>query len=75
MSYRAFVRQFNKFEWQEWSRVNRAKWDELAVLHLAATAYELSALRTSQGRLDPIEEVELGPVQGLRILHLQWRSL
>jgi hypothetical protein len=55
--------------------VNRAKWDELAVLHLAATAYELSALRTGQGRLHPIEEVELGPVQGLRILHLQWRSL
>ena len=30
MSYRASVRQFNKFEWKEWSRVNRAKWDELA---------------------------------------------
>jgi hypothetical protein len=44
MSYRAFVRQFNKFEWKEWSRVNRAKWDELAVLHPAATAYELTAL-------------------------------
>ncbi len=24
MSYRAFVPQFNKFEWQEWSGVNRA---------------------------------------------------
>ena len=75
MSYRASVRQFNKFEWKEWSRVNRAKWDELAVLHLAATAYDLTALRTGHGRLHPIEEAELGPVQGLRILHLHWRSL
>ena|SRR5208282_5001292 len=53
---------------REWSRVNRAKWDELAVLHLAATAYELTALRTGQRRLHPIEEAKLGPVQGLRIL-------
>ena len=44
----AFVRQFNKFEWQEWSRVNRAKSEELAILHLAATAYELTALRSAR---------------------------
>jgi len=75
MSYRAFVRQFNKFEWKAWSQVNRAKRDELAVLHLAATAYELTALRTGQSRLRPIEEVELGPVQGLRFLHPHRRSL
>jgi hypothetical protein len=32
-------------------------------------------LRTGQGRLRPIEEVELGPVQGLRFLHPHRRSL
>jgi hypothetical protein len=55
----------------EWRRFNRAKWDELVAVHLAATGYELTALRTGQGRLKPIEEAELGSVQGLRILHLQ----
>ena len=55
----------------EWRRFHRAKWDELVAVHLRATAYELTALRTGQGRLHPIEETELGPVQGLRILHLQ----
>src|SRR5947207_1134207 len=54
----------------EWCRFNRAKWDELVAVHLAATGDELTALRTGQGRLKPIEEAELGSVQGLRILHL-----
>ena len=53
----------------EWRRFNRARWDELVALHLSS--YELTALRAGQGRLHPIEEAELGPVQGLRILHLQ----
>src|SRR5260370_22218834 len=55
----------------EWRRFNRAKWDEVVAVHLAAAAYELTTLRTGQGRLQQIEEAELGPVQGLRILHLQ----
>lgn len=55
----------------EWRRFNLAKWDEMVAVHLGAAAYELAALRTGRGRLHPIEEAELGPVQGLRILHLQ----
>jgi hypothetical protein len=31
----------------------------------------LSPLRAGRGRLNPIEEAELGPVDEVRILHLQ----
>ena len=54
-----------------WLTVNRANWEERVGIHLAAPGYELASLRRGQGRLHPIEEAELGPVTGLRILHLQ----
>lgn len=54
-----------------WRRLNRANWDERVPHHLAAPSYELDSLRAGQGRLEPIEEAELGPVAGLRLLHLQ----
>lgn len=55
----------------EWLRANRANWDESVAAHLAHPSYDLTALREGRGRLYPIEEAELGPVAGLRILHLQ----
>jgi len=58
-------------ETEEWRRLNRANWDERVPHHLAAASYELGSLRAGQGRLEPIEEAELGPVAGLRLLHLQ----
>jgi SAM-dependent methyltransferase len=55
----------------EWLAANRANWDERVAIHLAAESYDLAPLRAGKGRLHSIEEAELGPVQGLRVLHLQ----
>jgi SAM-dependent methyltransferase len=55
----------------DWREVNRANWDERVAIHLASEAYDLGPLRAGRGRLHPIEEAELGPVAGQRILHLQ----
>ena len=52
-----------------WRRANRANWDERVGIHLAA--YDLAPLRAGHGRLNAIEEAELGSVAGLRVLHLQ----
>lgn len=40
-------------------------------VHLRAPVYEVDTLREGRGRLNGIEEAELGPVAGRRILHLQ----
>jgi SAM-dependent methyltransferase len=55
----------------EWREANRANWDERVAVHLNDPGYDLSALSAGQGRLNAIEEAELGSVQGLRVLHLQ----
>ena len=53
-----------------WRSLNRANWDERVPVHLAAPIYSRS-LATGEARLNAIEEAELGPVDGLRLLHLQ----
>ena len=58
-------------EGEDWRAVNRANWDERVPIHLAAPSYDLGPLRAGKGRLHPIEEAELRPVAGLRVLHLQ----
>lgn len=55
----------------EWHRANRAHWDELVKLHLGPRGYSLVPLRTGRRRLHAIEEAELPPLAGKRILHLQ----
>ena len=55
----------------DWREINRASWDEVVAVHLKAPSYDLGPLRAGRGRLHPIEEAELGPVDGLRLLHLQ----
>ncbi len=55
----------------DWRRLNRANWDERVPIHLAAPIYDGARLRAGDARLLPIEEAELGPVAGLRLLHLQ----
>src|SRR5215469_659893 len=55
----------------DWRSLNRANWDERVPIHLAAPIYDPSLLRTEQARLNAIEEAEFGPVDGLRVLHLQ----
>ena len=54
----------------DWRALNRANWDERVPVHLAAPAYSRS-LAGDGARLNAIEEAELGPVDGLRLLHLQ----
>ena len=56
---------------EQWREDNRANWDERVAHHLAAPSYDLAALRAGRGALHPVEEAELGPVAGLRVLHLQ----
>ena len=56
---------------ETWRRANRANWDERVALHIAAPEYDLSDLRAGTARMNQIEEAELGPVDGLRVLHLQ----
>ena len=55
----------------DWRAANRANWDERVALHLGADSYDLAPLRAGRGTLNPIEEAELGALDGLRILHLQ----
>ena len=55
----------------DWRRDNLANWEERVAIHLAADLYDMTPLREGRGRLCPIEEAELGPVDDLRLLHLQ----
>ena len=55
----------------EWLRANRAGWDARVGIHLGPRGYDLSGLRAGAGRLNAIEEAELPPVDGRRVLHLQ----
>jgi SAM-dependent methyltransferase len=55
----------------EWHRANRAHWDERVAIHLGPRGYDLARLRAGTGRLNGIEEAELPPVAGKRVLHLQ----
>jgi SAM-dependent methyltransferase len=55
----------------EWSRANRANWDERVGVHLGPGGYDLTDLRAGRGRLNAIEEAELPAVAGRRVLHLQ----
>jgi SAM-dependent methyltransferase len=56
---------------QDWRSANRANWNERVAIHLGAACYERDSLRAGRGRLHPIEEAEIGPLEGLRVLHLQ----
>ncbi len=56
----------------EWRRLNRANWDERVAAHLAPQSdYIPDALASGRYELHAIEEQELGPIAGLRLLHLQ----
>lgn len=54
-----------------WREANRANWDERVAVHMGPRGYDLAGLRAGRGRLNAIEEAELRPVAGLRVLHLQ----
>lgn len=52
-------------------RVNRARWDELVPIHLRSPDYRVAAFKAGEDHLHPIETVEIGPVAGRRLVHLQ----
>jgi SAM-dependent methyltransferase len=54
-----------------WRALNRANWDERVAVHLKSPAYDLKHLRAGRGVLNPVDEAEIGEVEGLRVLHLQ----
>ena len=56
---------------EDWRTLNQANWDERVAVHLAPGGYDLTSLRAGAGRLDAIVAAELGPLAGLRIVHLQ----
>jgi hypothetical protein len=47
---------------QDWRHANLANWDERVAIHLGAECHDLGPLRAGCSRLNPIEEIELGPV-------------
>src|SRR4051794_23505678 len=53
--------------------LNLANWNERVPIHLTAPRlhYRLDALKNGSQQLDPIAADILGPVDGLRVLHLQ----
>src|SRR5208282_4791 len=55
----------------DWRNANRANWDERVAVHLGPGGYDLTDLRAGRGRLHRIEEAELPPLAGKRVLHLQ----
>src|SRR5258708_18168911 len=54
-----------------WRDANRAMWDELAARHPATALYDVDGAAKGRDDLRPWEEVQLGPVAGLDLLHLQ----
>jgi SAM-dependent methyltransferase len=57
----------------DWLALNLANWNERVPIHLNAPRlhYKLDALKAGTEELDPIAREALGPVDGLRVLHLQ----
>jgi SAM-dependent methyltransferase len=57
----------------DWLALNLANWNERVPIHLNASGvhYRLDALKNATENLDPIATDVLGPVDGLRVLHLQ----
>jgi SAM-dependent methyltransferase len=55
----------------KWRELNRANWNERVPIHLAAPIYDRGRLHAGTARRNAIEEAELGPVDGMRLLHLQ----
>jgi SAM-dependent methyltransferase len=54
-----------------WRIVNRGLWDEMADLHVSTELYDLDGLVAGRDSLRPWEDPELGPVDGLDLVHLQ----
>jgi SAM-dependent methyltransferase len=55
----------------DWRTENRAMWDERAPVHAGSDFYDLDAVVAGRDDLRPWEDAELGPLDGLDVVHLQ----
>ncbi|MEY2592023.1 MAG: hypothetical protein QOJ67_4007 [Acidimicrobiaceae bacterium] len=55
----------------DWVGTNRKWWDERVPIHESGGFYDLERFRANPDRLRPYEPDELGPVEGLDLVHLQ----
>ncbi|HXH59443.1 methyltransferase [Iamia sp.] len=55
----------------DWRTTNRALWEEMAALHPSTELYDVQGLVDGRDDLRPWEAIELGPVDGLDMVHLQ----
>lgn len=56
---------------EDWRDANRALWEEMASLHPQTDEYGLEGLVAGRDPLRPWEPEEVGPVDGLDLIHLQ----
>jgi SAM-dependent methyltransferase len=54
-----------------WLGTNRRLWDEMAAIHPSTELYDVEGLVAGRDDLRPWEDDELGPVDGLDLIHLQ----
>lgn len=55
----------------EYTRANRAHWDEVVAIHAASAFYDVPAFLAGENKLKSIERAEVGDVAGTSLLHLQ----
>lgn len=55
----------------EWLVLNRAAWDERVPIHVRSAFYDNDSFRAGRDPLRAFEPDELGPVDGLDLVHLQ----
>jgi len=56
---------------EQWRATNQRMWDERVPFHLASTFYDVEGFKAGRPELLAFEVAELGPLDGLRLLHLQ----
>ena len=50
---------------------NRERWDERVAIHVASDFYDVDAFKRGRPAIQPFEVEELGPLDGMRLVHLQ----
>jgi SAM-dependent methyltransferase len=55
----------------DWLTTNQRLWDERVPLHVGSTFYDVEGFKSGRPTLLPHEVDELGPLDGLRLVHLQ----
>jgi SAM-dependent methyltransferase len=55
----------------DWLAANRRRWDERVAGHVESAYYDVAGFKAGRPVLLPFEVEELGPLDGLQLLHLQ----